>query len=395
MASPKASITHLVPPGRRLETVLSIVAKHADDVDRNARFPQEAFDALKRERLLGILIPRDLGGEGTSLGEIVEMCAVLAQHCASTAMIFAMHHIKVSSLVTHGATDSWHRSFMKEIVESQLLLGSATTEAGIGGDLRNSICAVETNDGHFELTKQASVISYATRCDAILATARRHRDAAGSDQVMVVLKKDQYTLTKTADWDTLGMRGTCSEGFVLQGRAPAEQIFPHPFAEIAAQSMLAMSHLMWAGVWFGIAADAVQRTQGYLRGEARKRPGTTPPGAVGLAAAVAQLQALKGAVLAGVAQYDAGIRDPNILSGIGFSVAMNNVKVTASTSASAIVHACLTISGISAYRNESKFSLCRHMRDVLSAAIMINNDRILGNTANLLLVSKADTRLAV
>ena len=32
-------------------------------------------------------------------------------------------------------------------------------------------------------------------------------------------------------------------------------------AEIAAQSMLAMAHLMWGGVWFGIAADAIARAQ--------------------------------------------------------------------------------------------------------------------------------------
>ncbi len=90
---------------------------------------------------------------------------------------------------------------------------------------------------------------------------------------MAVVTRDQYVLEKTIGWDTLGMRGTCSEGFRFTGTAPVEQIFPHAFAEIAAQSMLAMAHLMWGGVWFGIAADAVARAQAYLRAEARKKPG--------------------------------------------------------------------------------------------------------------------------
>ena len=39
------------------------------------------------------------------------------------------------------------------------------------------------------------------------------------------------------------------------------------------------------------------------------------------------------------------------------------------------------------------FSLGRHLRDAHSAQLMISNDRILGNTSNLLLVHKQDTSL--
>jgi acyl-CoA dehydrogenase len=42
--------------------------------------------------------------------------------------------------------------------------------------------------------------------------------------------------------------------------------------------------------------------------------------------------------------------------------------------------------GLSGYRNDGDFSIGRHLRDVLSAPIMMNNDRILANiaTANLM-----------
>ncbi|KAE8237246.1 hypothetical protein A4X03_0g9183, partial [Tilletia caries] len=54
----------------------------------------------------------------------------MAQGCAASAMIFAMHQIKVSSLVSHGTDAEWHRGFMRTICDQQLLLGSATTEGG-------------------------------------------------------------------------------------------------------------------------------------------------------------------------------------------------------------------------------------------------------------------------
>ena len=37
--------------------------------------------------------------------------------------------------------------------------------------------------------------------------------------------------------------------------------------------------------------------------------------------------------------------------------------------------------GLSGYRNDGEFSIGRHLRDVLSSPIMINNDRILANLA--------------
>ena len=43
--------------------------------------------------------------------------------------------------------------------------------------------------------------------------------------------------------------------------------------------------------------------------------------------------------------------------------------------------------GLAGYRNDGEVSLGRHLRDVLSAPIMINNDRILANLAGSMLVA--------
>lgn len=394
MANPAASIRHLAAPRERLARIIACVHQHAIDVDAEARFPFEAFEAIKRERLLGIMIPKELGGEGAELAEIAELCAELGQACASTAMIFAMHSIKVSSLVTHGCESAWHRNFMTQIVDQQLLLGSATTEAGIGGDMRNSICAIASDGGQFTLTKNASVISYARECDAILVTARRSEDVMSSDQIMAVVLRAQYTLENTHSWDTMGMRGTCSEGFVLRCKAPDEQIFPHAFADIAAQSMLAMAHLMWASAWYGVSADAVTRAQAFVRSEARRKPGVLPLGAVRLSRAATLLQDLQSTIQCGIQQYESLKQDHDKLSTMAFSVAMNTIKLGASQTATAIVQECLMITGIAGYRNDTKFSVARHLRDILSAQLMVHNDRIEANNANLLLAGKLNTRLA-
>ena len=377
----------------RATRVAAIAAMHADEVDRAGRFPTEAVDAMKAERLMGIQIPAECGGEGRSTSEIAELCTIMAQGCAASAMIFAMHQIKVSSLVSHGTDAEWHRGFMRTICDQQLLLGSATTEGGIGGNLRNSICAIEVEGESCRLEKDATVISYGKQADAILITSRAHKDAPPTDQVMTVFLKGQYTLEQTHVWDTLGMRGTCSDGFLFKGEAPAEQILPKPFAEIAAQSMLASSHLLWSALWYGIAVDAFAKAQSFIRSAARKAPGTQPPGLVQLAEMSSQLQVIRSNIQAGLTAYEQAAKDPDRLSAMGFAVSMNNVKIASSEMILPVIHQALRICGIMGYKNGTPFSLGRHLRDAHSAELMISNDRILGNTSTMLLVHKQETGL--
>ncbi len=52
----------------------------AGEVDRQARFPAEALEALRAERTLSALIPLELGGMGASVSQVAEATAVLARH---------------------------------------------------------------------------------------------------------------------------------------------------------------------------------------------------------------------------------------------------------------------------------------------------------------------------
>ena len=378
----------------RASQAAAVAAQYCEEVDASARFPHEAIRAMRDSRLLGVMIPRDLGGEDASLADIAEVCCLLGQHCSSTAMVYAMHQIKVSSLVSHGRGSNWHRDFMARVAQDQLLLGSSTTEAGTGGDLGASVCAIERDGNDFKVRKEASVISYARQSDAILITTRRAPDAPASDQVMAVLTKDQYTLEKTADWNTLGMRGTCSEGFIFEGRAPLEQIFPEPFADIAGRSMLAHAHILWGSLWCGIAMNALSRAQAYIRAEARKKPGATPAGAARVGAAASMLQLMKSSLKTAMQRYENALTTPDELTTMSFALDMNNLKIGVSRLTVEIIQEALMVCGIHGYKNDTPYSVGRHLRDALSAPLMINNDRIAGNTSNLLLVHRLDQRLA-
>ncbi len=188
-------------------------------------------------------------------------------------------------------------------------------------------------------------------------------------------------------WNALGMRGTTSAGFKLVAHGTREQIVPETYERIHAQTMQPVSHLLWASVWAGIAADSVARAQAFIRKAARQSGGALPPGAAHFTKARSSLQMLRSLVAAGLARFEAAADDPQALATLDFQSATALTKVEASELAVATVLSAMRAAGLAGYRNDGEFTLGRHLRDVLSAPIMINNDRILANVANTALMS--------
>ena len=370
----------------RAEKVAAVAAAHAAAVDSGSRFPAEAMAAAREQRLLGVAVPPEFGGEGASISEIADICYALGRACASTAMVYAMHQTKVACLTRHGRSSPWHQLLMRRICAEQMLLASSTTEGDRGGDIRNSTAPIERQGARIALERSATVISYGEAADAIVTTARRSADAASADQVLVVLLKQDYTLEGQAGWDALGMRGTCSAGFKLTASAASEQILPVAYEEIHARTMMPVAHLLWSSAWAGIAAAAVERTRAFVRKARQRADGVLPPGAAQLTRANASLQKLRGLIAGALQRFELAADDPVALESLDFQTAMNLLKVNASELAVATVMSAMQASGLAGYRNDGEFSIGRHLRDILSAPIMINNDRILGNlgTASLL-----------
>jgi len=383
----KTAPAALEAPLVRAERVAAIAAVHADSVDAEARFPQEAIAALKAENLLGILVPASLGGEQARVADIVDVCFRLGRACSSTGMIYAMHQVKAACVAYHGMDSAWHRDFMGRMIEDQLLLASSTTEGGGGGNVRSSEAPVQQSGGRIVLLRDASVISYGAQADAVVTTARRDAKAAASDQVLVVFDKKNYSLEKTGGWDTLGMRGTCSAGFALKAVGSAEQIMPVPYGVIHSQSMVPTAHLMWAGVWAGIAAGAVERARKYMR-KAQRAGGALPPGLPHFTRSLASLRSLRALIAVSLNRYESVAQDPKALSAIDFQTAISLLKVDASELAVETVMAAMRATGLSGYRNDSDVSVGRSLRDVLSSPIMINNDRILSSLSASTLLSE-------
>jgi acyl-CoA dehydrogenase len=105
------------------------------------------------------------------------------------------------------------------------------------------------------------------------------------------------------------------------------------------------------------------------------------------------LTKLRAVITTNLDTYTVHEHDERALSSLDFQSQINLLKVEASELAVATVMSAMRACGLSGYRNDGDFSVGRHLRDVLSAPIMINNDRILANIATASLMSGVPTSL--
>jgi acyl-CoA dehydrogenase len=371
------------------EIAETIAAVHADDVDRDARFPIEAVTALREQRAFSALVGAEYGGDGVSLRAIAQACFTLGRRCGATAMVFAMHQIQVATIVRHSAGSAHFEAYLRALVAQQRLIASVTSEVGTGGDMSRSVAALTpAGEGRLSFEKQAPTVSYGGYADDLLTTLRAHPDAAPGEQVAVLHRADATVLEPSGTWDPLGMRGTCSPGFTVKAQVGPEQALPAPFSAIAPETMVPVSHILWSHVWLGIATDAFDRARAFVRAAARRAPGEPVPAAVKLSHVMTQLSMLRGEVHRALDEYVAAADDRERLGTMAFALHVNNLKLAASEQVPRVCQGAMGVCGIVGFKNDTPFSIGRHLRDAMSASLMVANERLHQTNAGLLLIAK-------
>ncbi|HEX4187038.1 MAG TPA: acyl-CoA dehydrogenase family protein [Solirubrobacteraceae bacterium] len=368
-----------------------VASAHADDVDRRARFPEETLTALREQRALSAYIPPELGGGGVSFEAIAEACLELGRRCGASAMVFAMHQIQIVTLVRHLGDSPWFEAYLRSVAGEQRLVASVTSEVGTGGDMGRSIAAVTPGaEGGCTFEKQAPTVSYGEHADDLLTTLRRSPDAEPGDQVLALTRREQLTLEQTGTWDPLGMRGTCSPGFVVRAEFMPEQVLPTPFATVSVESMVPVSHILWSHLWLGIATDAFDRARAFVRAAAKQKPGEPPPTAQRLSHLMSELSLLRAEVDSALRAFLEASREPGRerLSTVAAALRFNNLKIAASEQAPRVCQGAMGVCGIVGFKNDTPFSVGRHLRDTMSASLMVANERIHHTNASLLLIAK-------
>ncbi len=245
---------------------------NSDAVDRGARFPTESIEALRGERALSAGLPdrarwrrRQLRGDR---GRLLRARAPLR-----------LERDGLRDAPDQGA-DARPPPRRRTVVLRVPRDGSPTSSAWSPRSPPRSAPAATwaarsrrshpARTGTCTFEKKAPVVSYGAHADDLFVTLRRAPDSEPSDQVIALAMKGQAELEPAGTWDPLGMRGTCSPGFVIRATIAPEQVLPAPVLQRhvrvdGARSPTSSGRTCGSG----IATDAFDRARAFVRASAK------------------------------------------------------------------------------------------------------------------------------
>jgi alkylation response protein AidB-like acyl-CoA dehydrogenase len=118
------------------------LASHAEACDRSGEFPRAPFDLLAREGLIGLTVPRELGGRGANLAEALRVLGAVAKGEPSTALIlFMTYHYHANPHRAQGWPAAIYERLAKDAVAGRGLIGGLRVEPELGTPVRGGLPA--------------------------------------------------------------------------------------------------------------------------------------------------------------------------------------------------------------------------------------------------------------
>ena len=128
---------------------LDVIVPVARELDESAAFPWESVAAMAEMGLLGVPVPRELGGMGLDDMSYIVVVEELAKHDASHAITVSAHTTLGTSPLMSFGTEEQKRRFVPPLASGEVLGGFGLTEPGAGSDASGTRTrAVREGDGY-------------------------------------------------------------------------------------------------------------------------------------------------------------------------------------------------------------------------------------------------------
>ena len=241
-------------------------AERAEVHDQAGEFVFDNYRDLRTAKMFSAGIPSELGGGAADYDEVADVIRELGRHCASTALVFAMHmHPVLLNVFKYRLGDQGAANTLRKLADGELVI--ATTGAG---DWLGSSGTAREVDGGYSVCARKRFVSGAPGADLLVTSTTF--ESGGKREVL------HFAIPLTADgvqvqnnWNTLGMRATGSNDVVLNdvfvpaaaivGRRPAGVW--HPLWEIIIPTALPLITAAYVGLAESaaeLAIDAARRS---------------------------------------------------------------------------------------------------------------------------------------
>ncbi len=194
-----------------------VLAPHAAENDKSARFSPEAVRALGEAGLLAAFAPTASGGGGLGPRTFGDVASIIAEADASVAMIYMMH-VCATQCLAAGAPDSKAAAAaLQEIAKGTHLSTLAFSERGSRSHFWAPVSRAEKTGDKTRLTAMKSWVTSAGQADSYVVSSQIPDSKGPTDTALYFVKKDATGLKVGPAFDGLGLRANASSPMTLEG----------------------------------------------------------------------------------------------------------------------------------------------------------------------------------
>jgi alkylation response protein AidB-like acyl-CoA dehydrogenase len=242
------------------------IAPHAAAVDEEARFPQEALDALVANDLHAVHVPESYGGAGADALATVLVIEEVARVCASSSLIPAVNKLGSLPVILSGS-EELKKKYLGPLAKGDAMFSYCLSEPDAGSDAAG-MKTKAVRDGDFWVLNgvkrwitNAGVSEYYT----VMAVTDPTKRSKGISAFVV--EKSDEGVSFGAPEKKLGIKGSPTREVYLDNvRIPADRMIGEEGTGFAtAMKTLDHTRITIAAQALGIAQGALDYAKGYVK----------------------------------------------------------------------------------------------------------------------------------
>lgn len=352
---------------KELYDIKNEIKKWSVYYDEKNLYPIESIKKLKELKLFNRLFLKN-GDISFSIRELEEVIQIISSSCLSTGLICGMHFQQIITIIKHSNLSKNH--IIKEILNPQLIIASVTSEYNKGGDINTFLNSLKWKDElNFTLNRKAPTVTGGMYSDAYLLANKASQKE--NRNTFIFFLKEEATIKKLSSWNALGVRSTQSDAISITATLNKENnlIFDESYDDILNQTFIPLGHILWSSAWLGCTKEAFRECVKLIRENSNKK---TDINLIRLSEVRRKIDL----VTMYLKQMNYEYLDNNDVSRRKI-IHINDLKIISSSFLFESVNILIDISGLAmGYQKNENCFLEKYFRDLKSASLMYNNDRL-------------------
>ncbi|MFF4794683.1 MULTISPECIES: acyl-CoA dehydrogenase [unclassified Streptomyces] len=242
------------------------IAPYAAAVDEEARFPQEALEALVANDLHAVHVPEEYGGAGADALATVVVIEEVARVCASSSLIPAVN--KLGSLpVMLSGSEELKKRYLAPLAKGNAMFSYCLSEPDAGSDAAGMKTKAVREGDTYVLNGVKRWITNAGVSDFYTVMAVTDPDKRSKGISAFVVEKSDPGVSFGAPEKKLGIKGSPTREVYLDNvRIPADRMIGAEGTGFAtAMKTLDHTRITIAAQALGIAQGALDYAKGYVK----------------------------------------------------------------------------------------------------------------------------------